>query len=321
MKPFYLFLLAFTFISNICFGQTDVVKETYPDTYTFEKAKDFEEREDYEKAVWFYINLFPQNKTKTAFLVQTLETTLRPKIDSFDIKLFIQKAFAIYSTFDPQIVTIEDGMPIMDLDKLKTKGMMGDELSAKVSFLDKPLYSASGYNLRSMERYKSGDYKGALNDLNLAINLEPMGEYYYNRAFTKSMIDDYKNAVLDYDKAIELRYKMAESFFERAFCKDKTGNLEGAIADYTSAIVYQNNYVDAFNNRGFIFYKQKEYKKAILDFDEAIRLKNDFKVSYVNRGFAKKDSKDIEGACKDWQKALELGYIDAKNYLEKYCKR
>lgn len=321
MKPILLFFLAYTLLCNPCLGQTDVVLETYPDKYTFEKARDFEQRENYEKAVWFYINLFPENKTKVAFLVQTLETTLQQKIDSFDMKLFIQKAFAIYSTFDPAIVTIENGMPVMDLDKLKSKGILADELSVKVAELNKPLSSASDYNLRSMERYKSKDYQGTINDLNLAIKIAPSGEYFYNRAFTKSMMDDYKNAATDYDKVIELKYKLPEAFFERGFCKDKTGNLEGAITDYTNALALKSDYSDAYNNRGFIFYKQKNYKKAIDDFNKAIKLKGDYKVAYVNRGFAKKDSKDFKGACRDWQKALELGYAEAKNLIEKYCKQ
>jgi hypothetical protein len=41
-----------------CIGQIskNEQKELYPNKYTFEKAKKFEENKEYEKAIWFYIN-------------------------------------------------------------------------------------------------------------------------------------------------------------------------------------------------------------------------------------------------------------------------
>ncbi|MCZ2357677.1 MAG: tetratricopeptide repeat protein [Bacteroidia bacterium] len=317
MKHTTLLLTALLLTCNLSFGQTTKDdKEMYPDKYTFEKAKEFETKGEYEKAIWFYINLFPDNKEQVIETVKTLAT----KLDTVDMPMLIKKSFALYGTFDPAITTFNNGAPNMDMGKLKKKGAWGDELCMKITDPNKPLSSATEYNLRSIEKVKAKDFQGAIEDLNKAIELEPKGQFYFNRAYTKSLMEDFKGAIEDFNKTIELKYRLAEAYFERGYCKDMTSDFEGAISDYTNAIATNKEYPDAYNNRAFVYYKQKKYKEALKDFDKAIKLKDDNVGAYVNRGFVKKDMDDLKGACSDWQKAVELGYSDAQNFLNEYCK-
>ncbi len=318
MRATILLLLAFTLSGINAFGQKTKVKnkDIYPNKYTLEKAMEFEKKGEYEIAIWFYINIFPENKTNVIESVKNLAA----KLDSVDMNMLIKKSFSIYSTFDPTITTFKNGMPNIDTIKLKIKGAWGDELSMKITEEGQPLSSASEYSIRSIERYKAKDYIGAIEDLDKAIEMKPSGEYYYNRAFTKSMINEYESAIKDFDKAIELKYKLAQAYFERGFCKDMTDNLKGAIADYTQAIDLNKDFSDAYNNRGFVYYKQKDFKNALNDFDEAIKLKSNYAIAYLNRGHTKIELKDIEGACTDLQKALDLGNKEAQIYISKYCK-
>ncbi|MPM27895.1 hypothetical protein SDC9_74410 [bioreactor metagenome] len=66
--------------------------------------------------------------------------------------------------------------------------------------------------------------------------------------------------------------------------------------------------------------KQKNYKQAKEDFDTAIKLKSDFAVAYVNRGFTKIGLKDKKGARKDWETAKKLGFRQADEFINEYCK-
>ena len=119
-------LLAF----NITFAQTKKDdNEVYPDKYTFDKAKEFEQKGEYEKAIWFYINLFPDNKPQVVETVKTLAT----KLDTVDMPMLIKKSFALYGTFDPAITTFNNGTPTMNMGKLKEKGAWGDELCMKIT--------------------------------------------------------------------------------------------------------------------------------------------------------------------------------------------
>ncbi|MFA7381349.1 MAG: tetratricopeptide repeat protein [Bacteroidia bacterium] len=317
IKHLSIFLVTAILTANTIFAQTTEAekKELYPDKYTFEKADDFQKKGEYEKAVWFYINLFPENQTRVIEIVKMLAI----KLDTIDMGNFIKKSFALYGTFDPTIISFENGAPNMDMGKLKLKGAWGDELIQKISDQNKPLTSASEYNFRGIDKAKAGKFKEAIIDFDKAIELNPTGQIYYNRAYSKSMIGDFVGAINDFDKTIEVKYRLAEAYFERGYCKDQINNSEGAIDDFTKAIELNSEYADAYNNRAFTRLKQKDYKAAIKDFDKAINIKPDFVGAYVNRGFAKKESGDKSGACKDWTTAVNLGYKEATKFLKANC--
>jgi tetratricopeptide (TPR) repeat protein len=317
MKRFNILLVTIILTANIIFAQTTEAekKELYPYKYTFEKADEFQKKGDYEKAIWFYINLFPDNPTQVIKIVKELATQL----DTIDMSKLIKKSFTLYGTFDPAITTLNNGAPNIDMRKLKQKGVWGDELIQKITDQNKPLSSAFEYNTRGLEKAKAGKFKEAIEDFDKAIQLNPTGQIYYNRAYSKSMIKDFRGAIQDYNNTIELEYRLAEAYFERGYCNDQINNTNEAINDYTKAIEINKEYADAYNNRAFTKLKQKDYKAAIKDFDKAIKIKPDFLGAYVNRGFAKKESGDKSGACKDWAKAVDLGYIEANKFIKNNC--
>ena len=316
MKQFSILLAIIVLIGNSIFAQTTEVEEVYPEKYTFEKADDFQQKGEYEKAIWFYINLFPDNTTQVVEAVKALVE----KLDTDDVSLFIKTSFAQYVIFDPAINTDVDGAPKMDMGKLKLKGAWGDELIQKISDPNKPLTSAAEYNFRGLDKANAGSFKEAIEDFDKAIEIKPTGQIYFNRAYSKSMIEEFNSAIQDFDKSIELEYRLTESYFERAYCKEQVGNADGAIADYTKAIETNKNYVNAYNNRAIIKLTKGEYKAAIKDFDTAIKINPEFVGAYVSRGFTKNEMGDNSGACKDWDKAVKLGYKQASEFIEKYCK-
>ena len=50
------------------------------------------------------------------------------------------------------------------------------------------------------------------------------------------------------------------------YAKDELKDYKGAIADYTKAIEIDPNYADAYNNRGIAKDELKDYKGAIADY-------------------------------------------------------
>lgn len=317
MKLFNM-LLAFVLMSaSTLFAQiTDEEKnEVYPENYTLEKAEEFRQKGEYEKAIWFYINIFPTNKTEVIEIVKGIESEL----DTVDMSAFIKKTFAVYGTLDPAITSFENGTLLMDMDKLKLKGAWGDELIQKIANPNAELSSGSEYNFRGLDKVNAGDYVGALADFDKAIELKATGQIYYNRAYTRSLVKDFTGAVEDYDKTIEFAYRLSEAYFERGYCYDNLNQPEAAIADYTKAIEYDENHAEAYNNRGVTNLKQKNYKGAISDFDQAIKINPKFLGAYINRGFAKLGAGKTSAACKDWEKAIELGYPQAQAFIDENC--
>jgi tetratricopeptide (TPR) repeat protein len=65
--------------------------------------------------------------------------------------------------------------------------------------------SAEGYFDRGLAKYALKDYRGAIQDLNKAIELDPSYAYaYYNRGVIKHFLNDIDGACLDWSKAGEL---------------------------------------------------------------------------------------------------------------------
>jgi tetratricopeptide (TPR) repeat protein len=99
-------------------------------------------------------------------------------------------------------------------------------------------------------------------------------------------INDFTNAIVDCDAAIQLNPKNCVSWCFRGFAK-------GA---------------------------NKQFIEGIKDLDQSIKLKFDYSVAYVNRASLKRANGDKRGACEDLQKADSLGNELAPGLYEQYCK-
>jgi tetratricopeptide (TPR) repeat protein len=293
---------------------TSEYDELYPQKYTFEKAAEFESKGAYDKAIWFYINLFSDNKEKVIAKVKQIK-----KPDTLSLKKFIEYSFAIYSIFDPKISSMKDGEMQIDYEKLKAKGDIGDYLIACVVNPSDTLLSANQLSLRAKDKCDKYDYQGAIKDYNCAIHLDPQAEYYFYRAFAKSAMGDYSGAMPDYEKCVTLKYKLSETYFERGYAYSILGMYDEAITDYTSTIDLVDTQEMPYNNRAYCYYQLGKYKDAIADYDKAINLDPSYADAYTSRGLAKYKSDDKKGACKDWETAAGMNYQKAKGYKDKYC--
>ena len=111
----------------------------------------------------------------------------------------------------------------------------------------------------------------------------------------------------------------AEDYFNKGISKFSLQDYRGAISDYSKAIQLNPDYADAYNNRGCANLYFKDYTEAIADYNIAIQLNPDNDKAYYNRGNAKYYLDDKNGACKDWSKAGELGYSDAYTNIQNFC--
>lgn len=295
-------------------NNTDAYDELYPEKYTFEKAAQFESKGAYDKAIWFYINLFSDNKEKVIAKVKQIR-----KPDTLSLKQYIQYSFAIYAIFDPKISSMKDGEMQIDYKKLEAKGDIGDYLIACVVNPNDTLLSANQLCFRAKDKCDKYDYQGAIRDYTCAIHLDPQAEYYFYRAFAISSLGDYTGAMPDYDKCVELKYKLSETYFERGYAYTMLEKYDEAIEDLTASIKEDDTQKMTYNNRAFCYYQQEKYKLAISDYDKTLKIDPTYADAYTSRGLAKYQSDDKKGACKDWEKAIELKYQKAQGYKDKYC--
>jgi len=130
---------------------------------------------------------------------------------------------------------------------------------------------------RADAKYKSGDYKGAIEDYDKAIELTKgfksnMSDYLVKRASANERLERYSDAIADYDKAIERNPENQSAYFNRALVKNSLKDYTGAIADYSKVIELDPKNADAFNNRGIAKGELKDRAGAKEDLKEADRI-------------------------------------------------
>ena len=97
----------------------------------------------------------------------------------------------------------------------------------------------------------------------------------FSRGFAKDKFGDLNGALLDYNRAIELKPDYANALLNRGYAKYELGDLEGALLDYNKLIELEPDDASAFNNRGIVKQKLEDFNGALIDYDRAIKLKSD----------------------------------------------
>ena len=96
-------------------------------------------------------------------------------------------------------------------------------------------------------------------------------------------------------------------YYQRGCAKKKLGEYKEAIRDFNKAIELNPEYQEAYAHRGCVKSLQfREYKEAIQDFDKAIELDPKYTSASVGRGMAKADLKQHAAASRDYQTARRL---------------
>ena len=96
---------------------------------------------------------------------------------------------------------------------------------------------------------------------------------------------------------------------------------KGAIEDYSRVIELDPKHKWAYLSRGAAKNKLNEFKEAMIDFTKVLELDPKDQEAYNNRGFSKKGLDDQAGACADWNKSKKMGNEEAKIILKNnHCK-
>lgn len=167
------------------------------------------------------------------------------------------------------------------------------------------------FNSAEIKRNKH-DWKGAIADYTVAISHDPQFvDAYLRRGMLKDFqSDDPKGAMDDFNQAIWLNPKSNLAFFFRAIAKQRKNDYDGAIADYSVAISIKET-ADAYLRRGEAM-QQKSYgadhdpEKIISDFTRAIALNPSLIAVYYHRGDEKVYKHDWQGAINDYTTGLGL---------------
>ncbi len=110
----------------------------------------------------------------------------------------------------------------------------------------------------------------AEDDLSLQV-YSKNNDVYSHKGLMYYAIKDYKNALENYTKAIELGDKDAKTFSNMGTLYSEIGQPDKAIENYRKAVQYDPRFVDARRNLGCMLAISKDFKQAIVEFQEALK--------------------------------------------------
>ena len=156
------------------------------------------------------------------------------------------------------------------------------------------------------------------NDINLRTRNY---EYFFNRAQDKFELANYEEAILDYNKALELSpTEICLVYSMRGNAKRNLGDFDGAISDQNKALDFDPLYADGYFNRGIAKFKKGDFDSAIQDYSQVLKINPKDSDAFFNRANVRKKMGDMKSACEDWRKAAELGDEDAAKLVEEHCR-
>ncbi|WP_185965625.1 tetratricopeptide repeat protein [Flavobacterium zepuense] len=164
----------------------------------------------------------------------------------------------------------------------------------------------------------SEDYRIALEKHNAAADTTTAQFYYERGGIRQDHLDD-EGAIVDYNKAIQLKPNNPKAYYNRGLAKLNLKLLSNAITDFDKAIELDPEKADTYNNRGIAKHFLKKYQAAIKDYDAAISINPTHAEAYNNRGISKIKSGNVNDGCEDLHKAFELGDKASSASIKKYC--
>ncbi len=118
--------------------------------------------------------------------------------------------------------------------------------------------------------------------------------------------DEYEQAILVFNKAIELYPDESAAYFYRGLSYGRSGEYDKAITDFSVTINLKPDNKRAYYNRGFIYERKEEYDRAIADYSEAIELDHAYALAYEHRAVAYKLQGMEARAIADLEKCIEV---------------
>jgi S1-C subfamily serine protease len=199
------------------------------------------------------------------------------------------------------------------------RNVSGDNISSQLIESKIAALTADDFFITAGNKSQKGDYRGAIVDYGRALDLNPQfSEVYFRRGIARTLIKDWTGAEADYTQAIATKPQYAEAYLHRGNVRNNRNNWRGAKSDFDLALALNPNSLPAYIGRGIALCELNDCKRGLQDYDRAISLNPNYAEAYVSRGFAYHRSGNRQGAIENYLVAAELYNKQGKDreYLE-----
>ena len=170
----------------------------------------------------------------------------------------------------------------------------------KTNFVNMTTPSSEAYLKMANARYRVGNLKIAIKEINRSISINPLNSFAYNLRGKILMSMGYLNsALVDFDKAIKLNPEETEFYIHRVDILLKKDLYTQALNDFDKIISLEPKTNIWFLRRGLLKIKQSKYDEALADISKYITFEKNNSLAYRSRGIIYLNFGNFDKACSD----------------------
>ncbi len=197
-----------------------------------------------------------------------------------------------------------DQSKLKELEDVKRKA---DDAFAEIERLRKELASTKS------EKDKLTKQK----EYNTASNILSATDW-FQKGYNADELKDLDNAILYYQKAIELNPQYSKAYVNLGVAYADKGNHDNAILYYQKTIELNPQYSKAYINLGLAYYAKGNIDKAIQLYEKAIELNPQYSKAYRNMGTAYNEKGNTKKKVEYYIKAAQLGDNVVQQWLKQH---
>ncbi len=183
-------------------------------------------------------------------------------------------------------------------------------------------YFTQAYLNRGWAYASLKNYKGAIDDFTFVLKIEKNNQLARNnRAYAYFYTNDYKSAAEDFKTNVDNFPNSALSWQNIAWYHLQVKDYENSISEFNKSIELDNTLINSYINIGWIWLEKNNYKNSENYFKKALVInpQNIDALYFLGEVYRKSNKNDL--ACDYYNKSSELGNNQAKQAIEKYCKK
>jgi tetratricopeptide (TPR) repeat protein len=210
-------------------------------------------------------------------------------------------------TVDPDEVTKTIARIAADQNKLKELEEVehkADEAISEIAQLRKEFDSTKSENEKLA---KQKEYIVASDNLSASD--------WFQKGYNAAELKEYDNAILYYQKSIDLNPNNASPYINLGLAYHDKGNLDKAIQVLQKAIDLNPQNSMAFNNLGAAYAAKGNLDKAIELYEKAVEINPEYSAAYNNMGSAYIQKGNFDKAIQLFQKAIDLNPQNFQAYV------
>ena len=175
-----------------------------------------------------------------------------------------------------------------------------------------------GYYNRGLLFAQTERIRDALKDFDKAIDLKQYPKAYIARANVFYVLKDFSKAMSDAETVLKTDVNNPKANYVLANCYDDLNQLEKALVYYNKTISLNSDNPLYYMRRAILYGKMQQFESCLQDLDACTNMDSNYAEAYYWKGVVKVNMK--QNPCSDLKKAFDLGFIAAQQPLQTYCR-